>query len=587
MFYIVRNGKRHGPLTADQLRTHAATGRLLASDLITKDGDTRAKLVSDIPQLRKFLAPKGEGHQFISGERTVELPSVTPTGANASQAPRARSAANLIGHIWGGGKLAAAIGSVAGFIGDFLEPLAPINGYLCVGSFAASVILGCSWLALDREKRNDLDRWFPQQSFIFSSFLLVAFAGWFFLQRLNADQDRGLLGGNLAIVAHAQDALLDIKQNLNAIKADTAAIRDTLEQATEGKINLGSGYDTVAYHRDYQDRFVKDGGRWETLISQYQQRVKNAPANAMFHYLLSRAYDQNDQPLLAREAAEKGLRADGSFMWNRRFLLYFSVPPQLDEEWFLREEAIHYSLTSADVQQFASDDPAIVMQALVRVRSRFSADPVLHEDLNERHLSWHLSRAIRRWTYPNNQPFKRLIGLSNKSDGGQFNVEVLDVKTGIDAMRLIPEIQEHVLIEEGTRAEMTKSTMLKVGIGMPPIAVKIRFTPLVRGISATDISNRSFQLVAHSGTQHPAVLKEFFGGGAQVDPDRRMGLSNCEADVNHVFDPAGFWVYFFSHAAPWIEQEETLFVATWNLEKGKNFAAESDWVEITAPRIGR
>lgn len=586
MYVIERNGKQSRPLSAEQLRQYAKDGKLRTSDLILHKDGRRLGLVSALPQLCDLLPSNVQGPAPTPTQRAAVAIATTAPRQVSDLTQKTSGAHSVLGQIWSGGKMAAAIGSLAGFIGDFLEPLAPINWFLFLGAVATSIVLGLSWLAMDRRKWGDLDRWFPQQLFIFTSFLLVAFGGWFLLQRLHPEQDRGVLGGHFSLVAEAQDSLLQLKQDVAKIKQDTAAIRDALAQATAGSMKLDSNYDSVSYHRDYQERFVKDGGSWGTLVTQYQQRLAAAPKNAMFHYLLSRAYDSNKQHALARETAHSGLLADPSFMWNRRFLLYYSVPETFDERWVLREEAIHYVLTTEDLEQFESDDPTLVMGALARTRSRFKADPVLYADLTDRNLCWHLSRALRRWTYPRDQPFKRLIGLSNKSDAGQFDLKILDLRTGIEAIKLIPEIEDHVVIEDGKRTEMNKQVMLETSIRMPPIAVKIRLRPLRSGISATDLGTRTFQIAAHCSTPHPAVLEGFFGGGAPIDPGRRMGLSNCEADLKHLFDPDGFWVYLFSHAAPWIESEEVLFLATWNLESLGTSELSPDWVQITAPAIG-
>lgn len=586
MYIIERGGKQSRPLSAEQLRQYAKVGKLQASDLILHKDGRQLGLVSALPQLCDLLtSSERRTHQNPAPRAPVSCPATVPD-EKIDLTPKSAGTHSVLGQIWSGGKMAAAIGSLAGFIGDFLEPLAPINGVLFLGALATSIVLGLSWLAMDHGKRGDLDRWFPQQLFIFTSFLLVAFGGWFLLQRLHPEQDRGVLGGHFSVVAEAQDAILRLKEDVAAIRQDTAAIRDSIAQATAGSMKLDSSYDSVAFHRDYQDRFVKDGGRWETLVTQYQQRVATEPSNAMFHYLLSRAYNNNSQYALARETARNGLRADPTFMWNRRYLLYYSVPDAFDENWVLQEEAVHYSLTPEDLVHFASDDPAVVMQAMTRLRERFEADPVLYADLTDRDLCWHLSRALRRWTYPTSQPFKRLIGLGNRSNAGQFELLILDLRTGIEAIRLIPEIEDHVVIEDGKRTEMNKQAMLRTSISMPPIAVKIRLRPLRSGISGTDVSARTFQIAAHCSTPHPAVLEGFFRGGAAIDPSRRMGLSNCEADLKHLFEPDGFWVYVFSHAAPWIESEEVLFVATWNLESPGASEVTSDWVQITAPSVG-
>ena len=430
--------------------------------------------------------------------------------------------------------------------------------------------------------------------------LLAAIGAWSGFGRLERQAEN--IQGDTSAIKQTTSAIRDstaiIQDDSHATRRESQQTRATVAEI-DGKLdslantireavgvkNLGSEYASVSFHRDYQDRLAKESGKWSTLIEEYQQRVAASPSNAMYHYLLARAYENNKQPELARESALMGHKADATFMWNRRYLLYLSVPEKIDEDWLLREEVQHYALTPEDLRQFQSGAPEQVMTAWTRLKHRFKTAPVLFEDLDQRQFCWHLFRNLSRWAFNDGAPFRRLIGHEANSENGNFRARVLDVKTGMEAMRLIPLITEHVGVDEGQRVEFTKANMWGGSLKMPPVAVRLSITPLKPGFTASDTIERSFQLVAHANQPHPAVVKELLGGIAKVDPMRRQGLSNGEGDVKYLFDPDDFWVYLYSIPVAWRGDDEAFLIFEYSLKLGRLDKSVQDSLTISAPAV--
>ena len=182
--------------------------------------------------------------------------------------------------------------------------------------------------------------------------------------------------------------LEDIKADTDAIKKDTSDVKQGVNQVDAkldevarsiheklGANNLGPDYDKVNYHRDYQDEYLKKDGKIESLIAEYRRRVSQAPRNAMYRYLLARVYDQAARYPEARAEAKAGAEADDHFFWNRRFLLYFSVPDSFDLAECLALEMGHYQIT-ADEERLFAGSPEQVMRAFRQVKERFRDEPM-------------------------------------------------------------------------------------------------------------------------------------------------------------------------------------------------------------------
>ena len=311
MFYIVRNSKRHGPFSVDQLRTFAAGGKLHDFDLVIRVGEESTRLLADVPELRDCASPLNADVQKSTGNPCEGSGRVDGHGAGNDGVPKTNTFAHLIGQVWSGGKVAAAIGSVSGFIGDFLEPLAPINSVLFLLTLTASIVLGIAWFRLDRTERMNLDHWFPQQSFIFTSFLLVAFGGWFLLQQLDADPGRGVLGANLAFVAQAQDALLQLKQDVAIIKGTAAEILRGTKTIADTSRDIKE--DTAAIHGETAGIHADTSAIRESIATIGSQRgLVSDPKTAADHYHNAMVHMRDGNHAAAEESFKRFFDLDQS-----------------------------------------------------------------------------------------------------------------------------------------------------------------------------------------------------------------------------------------------------------------------------------
>jgi hypothetical protein len=287
MFHVIRDNKRFGPYSAEQLKKLIATDKLHDFDLVMRVGETESQLLSELTELHGVDVPSVPCDMSSASQSSGTHVGGKSHGASAQPLPGLSS---LGGQILSGGKVAAAVGTVAGFIGDFLEPLAPINGFLFLATMAACVILCLLWIKLPRDERFRFDHWFPQQSLIFSSFLLVAFGGWFLLQQLHADHERGVLGGNVPIVAQAQDAFLQLKQDVAAIKEDVGEVKDTtneIQRGTQAIVDTTSTIqqDTTAIRADTAGIHNDTSAIREGVAAIGKQRgLVAAPTTAADHY---------------------------------------------------------------------------------------------------------------------------------------------------------------------------------------------------------------------------------------------------------------------------------------------------------------
>lgn len=259
-------------------------------------------------------------------ERTAPAPaqrspvSIATTGPSQTSdlTQKTAGAHSVLGQIWSGGKMAAAIGSLAGFIGDFLEPLAPINWFLFLAAVATSIVLGLSWLVINRGKWwGDLDRWIPEQLFIFTSFLLVAFGGWFLLQRLHPEQDRGVLGCHFSLVAEAQDSLLQLKQDVAKIEEGVGELKAAtveIQQSTEDLADTSRGIknDTAAVLIETTGIHADTSAIRESLSTLSKQRgLVASPTSPADHYHNATVHLRDGNHAAAVESFKEFFGLDG------------------------------------------------------------------------------------------------------------------------------------------------------------------------------------------------------------------------------------------------------------------------------------
>jgi predicted RNA-binding Zn-ribbon protein involved in translation (DUF1610 family) len=369
-----------------------------------------------------------------------------------------------------------------------------------------------------------------------------------------------------------------VRETVHNIKADTADIKDgtnktagaveQLDQKLDGpqlqireKIGakkLGPEYENTAFHRDYQDNYLHQGGNLNVLMLEYRRYVASSPQNAMYHYLLARLYERADKLDDARAEAEAGMKADPNYFWNRRLLLYIVPPQKFDLQEYLALESLYYRITPQEQAMFSSNDPAAIARAFREITERFRDDLTIGEDLKKRHLCWHLFAALSKISYPGGSAFKSLIGKETVSMRNTLKMKVLDVRTGEDAIGLIRELEP--VTKEGKDIALTKSAAFTASIAFPPVALQLSISAANGNIRTSGIQNRDFQLRAHASRPAEDLVKELIGKMGEVDPNLWMPISQYPVDVRFL-NPRDFWVYFFGlPAVPWRDGEAKLLM---------------------------
>lgn len=140
--------------------------------------------------------------------------------------------ANLVGQFARGGRIAAPLAAMFGFVADVLNPLGPINGILFTASLLAFLVLVYRFQGHRRSGTLDMSRKVPERALVFTSFLLVGFGLWFALQWVAAAGNRGVVADHVASIATLQDSLVGMRKDVaevarvtKAVQADTEAIR--------------------------------------------------------------------------------------------------------------------------------------------------------------------------------------------------------------------------------------------------------------------------------------------------------------------------------------------------------------------------
>jgi hypothetical protein len=208
-WHYVKDGQRHGPITARQLKGLAAVGDLQPTDLVWTEVFDEWKPANVVKGL------------FPDEVERKQPPPVIPVAPVGESQQENDSFWSLMAD---GGKYATALGGICGLAGDFLTPLGPINGYLALTAGLCCVTCFVLWRRLSPENRSNWELRFPHQAMVFSAYLLLAFGFWSGTAALSDSTDKGLLGGNVAVVAKIQKTLLGIEATVQDIKSDTGEI---------------------------------------------------------------------------------------------------------------------------------------------------------------------------------------------------------------------------------------------------------------------------------------------------------------------------------------------------------------------------
>jgi len=312
----------------------------------------------------------------------------------------------------------------------------------------------------------------------------------------------------------AQNASEKSLSTVQSIESKLDDVKKTIRQSI-GTKNLGFEYENTQFHRQYQAEILaKDGaGKMglKSLLVEYQNLVSAYPKNAMYRYLLARMFDQAEQSELALVEIKAGYAVDASYMWNRRYLLYFDTTQPIDLEKRLAMEIEHYKITPDEVSMFSSPDPSKFMKAFEMIKERFQADPTISVDLKNLNFCWHLFKCVSGMTYANGKAFKSLVGMEAVYERNLVQLKILDVKTGAEALTLIGknpvnvvsyvDNQEGIGITNLVRDVKSRKveplntiSQLQKSFIFPPIALRLSITAQNLKINLNSINDREFSL---------------------------------------------------------------------------------------------
>ena len=311
--------------------------------------------------------------------------------------------------------------------------------------------------------------------------------------------------------------------------------------------NLGSDYDKVNFHRDYQDEYLKKGGQLSSLLSEYNMKASEYPQNAMYQYLLARLYQKAGGIAEARSIALKGYEADKQFMWNRRMLLYECMPEKISLENMLSIEAEHYGMTDAECSAFSNGNLKEALVALSNIRERLKNDPLLYEELSPQKLhSWHFFKLLTSKPYSRSDAFSNLIGKTSVSTKGLIKLNVLDVKKGIPAIEILSKGKSIKIWnenEQSYRENIRGDFSISDTLNFPPIAVLVSVKNLSNEVDMRTFKNRRFSLLGYPAPL-PMELATYYTKLANTETDI-LRPSVYDSDTEKLEKNQEFWIVFF------------------------------------------
>lgn len=186
-WYYGQDGDKEGPVDSRTLKKLAKSGVVRPSTKVWRDGMQEWVDARSI----KGLFAKSGSKQAKDTQRSAQS-----TGDDEYSTFQSSLAT--------GGKLAAAISGLSGFVADILTPLAPLNGYLAIIAGLCLVVFLVWWWKLAAEEQSNWSQNIPHQALVFSIYFLIAFGLWFGAARLSASPENGVIGGNIEVVAKVQ-----------------------------------------------------------------------------------------------------------------------------------------------------------------------------------------------------------------------------------------------------------------------------------------------------------------------------------------------------------------------------------------------
>jgi hypothetical protein len=186
-----------------------------------------------------------------------------------------------------------------------------------------------------------------------------------------------------------------------------------------------------------------------------------------------------------------------------------------------------------------------------------------------------LSIALSKIAYGNGSAFKSLIGMKSVAGRNTIRATVLEVKTGLEALPLIPHVGYAEIVKDPrlvtfdglryrpppvrpspNRVVLPQSKMLQLAIFKPLVAVRLSIEPSNSSVDLATIRDRQFTLMGHSDRPAPSVVKTVFGKLSPIDPHRLMPISKEKVDIDVLETSSDFWVLFLGVPLSWRSNDE-------------------------------
>ena len=140
-WFYIKDGQQHGPFTSIEFKRLAKKGTIQPVDLV-KTGEMKKWKAANV--VKGLFSGKPVERQIPE-----EMPQLTSADEDSSSTLKSTLAS--------GGKLAAVLGGLGGFAGDFLTPLAPLNGYLAAAAAIFCFIFALLWRRLTSDQRKKVE----------------------------------------------------------------------------------------------------------------------------------------------------------------------------------------------------------------------------------------------------------------------------------------------------------------------------------------------------------------------------------------------------------------------------------------------
>jgi len=302
--------------------------------------------------------------------------------------------------------------------------------------------------------------------------------------------------------------------------------------------------------RNYQDDFLKSNKDINVLISEYKNKLDQNKTSPVYHYLLARLFCFAKQKEESIKLATIGAKFDSTYIWNRRLLLYSSSLQDYDLEKLLEIEINHYQLTKQEQENLVSGNPILMQSSFEEIKERNKSNLIINDDL-EKFLCWHFFAGLNKMQLLNDSSFSELVDKSILSQGKTLRLKVLDLKTGVSALKMLDSIS-HVKLDKNQTAKISiirkiedNQKLFLDSFKLPPLAIKLQLSANFSEVVLKSTFNRSFSLFNHMAVPNQNFLNFLFGKDIELSKNNFAGMVHeYKSDIKSINNYDDFWVFF-------------------------------------------